>query len=349
MPWTRVGDSAATYPKLMQTAGHRGADERTVNEVAGWLLRCAFQSAAHMTDYSIDAGTAWMLGGARTEELVRVCLRAGLLEEVKDAGMKGYRLIDDPEFIHIRLRKEVEWERQQRNDTRDPRLRVPVLLRDGDQCRYCAVVVMWRGKTSNRSGSLDHRTPGEAGTVETMVVACMRCNSARNDNPQWDDDNPLLPVPLKPVFGKFTAQYLTINGHPTEQNMIDEKRPARAPGADTAPTGVRPATAACDDTAQRPARAPGADTAPTGVRPATAAPAEPARLTPLPHCADVTPNSSSNSDGRPDRTGVPGSGLVGLGLVGLGSGTSVPEPGSPQARRRRGRRGRRPPAVQGSS
>ena len=85
MPWTRTGDNAATYPRLMQVAGGRGADERTVNEVAGWLFRCAFQSAAHMTDYVIDAGTAWMLGGARTDDLVRLAVKTGLLAKVKAA------------------------------------------------------------------------------------------------------------------------------------------------------------------------------------------------------------------------------------------------------------------------
>lgn len=320
MPWTRIGDSAATYPKLMETAGFKGADERTVNEVAGWLLRCAFQSAAHMTDYRIDAGTAWMLGGSRTEELVRVCLKVGLLEEVKTPGAKAYRLLEDPEFIHIRLRKEVEWERQQRNDTRDPRLRVPVLLRDGDLCRYCGVLVMWRGKTSNRSGSLDHRTPGAAGTVATMVVACMGCNSSRSDSPAWDDNNPLLPPPAVPVFGRVTAKYLTENGHPTVENLTGEtQRPARAPGAEPAPTGVRPATAACDDSAWP---------------------------TPTPR-AEVAANSPANSTPPPVGTPVSGSGRVGSVRVGLvssipGSGVDGSSaPSSQPTHRRRGRRGRR--------
>ncbi len=297
-----MGDNAATYPKLMATAGSRGADERTVNEVAGWLFRSAFQSAAHMTDYSIDAGTAYMLGGSRTDELVRLCVRAGLLEEFKVAGVRSFKLIEDPEFIHIRLRKEVEWERQQRNDTRDPRLRVPVLLRDGDQCRYCAVVVMWRGKTSNRSGSIDHRVPGEPGTVDTMVVACMRCNSARTDNPQWDDDHPLLPPPRTPVYSKFTVAYLATNGQHVQENLSGHEHAlTRTPGADPAPlTGVRPATASS---------------------------------------AELAPKSPPNSPGRPDGTDMPGSGLVGSASGSAGSGLDGPSPGS--ARRRRGRRGGR--------
>lgn len=222
MPWTKVGDSAATYPRLMQTAGLTGADERTVNEVAGWLWRCAFQSAAHMTDYVIDLGTAYMLGGSRTEELIRLCTRTGLLKERTVNGMRHFELVADPEFINIRLKQEVEWERQQNRDTKNHELRVPILLRDGDQCRYCGKVVAWRGRTTNRSGSLDHRAPGAAGTVETMVVACVGCNSARGrvGADEWDKSHPLLPDPKTPLYGATTAKYLAEHGHFVEANLV---------------------------------------------------------------------------------------------------------------------------------
>src|SRR3546814_936077 len=179
----------------MQTMGVAGADDRTLNEVAGWLFRCAFQSAAHTTDYRIDVGTAWMLGGARTEDLIRVALAAGLVVEVMHEGVKYLRMIDDPEFVHIRLKADVDWSRQQRRDTRDPRLRAPVQHRDGDNCRWCGVAVQWRGRTSSRTGTLDHLFPGQPGTVNTMVVACKGCNSSRQDNPQWEDDHDLLAEP----------------------------------------------------------------------------------------------------------------------------------------------------------
>lgn len=312
MPWTRTGDNAATYPKLMVTAGLRGADERTVNEVAGWLWRCAFQSAAHMTDYAIDMGTAWMLGGARTEELIALCTKAGLLSEVRTAGVRSLKLIEDPEFIHIRLRKEVEWERVQRRDTRDPRLRVPVLLRDGDQCRYCGVVVMWRGQTSNRSGCLDHRVPGEAGTPDTMVVACMRCNSSRNDNPQWDDDNPIQPPPASPLYGRHTAAYLTQHGHPTVESVGNPQRHATPKSADTAPQSVRPAAAAAPQSS-----------------------------------AGFGRDSTADSMPGPDETAMPGSGLVGSGLGLAGTGGDGSGSGDSQRpRRRRGRRGGSKPRPQ---
>lgn len=303
MPWTRTGDNAATYPKLMATAALPGADERTVNEVAGWLFRCAFQSAAHMTDYVIDAGTAAMLGGPRTAELTRYCVKARLIEAVRVDGVKAWKLLEDPEFIHIRLRKEVEWERRQRNDTRDPRLIVPVRLRDGDQCRRCRVVVQWRGTPSNRKATIDHLVPGQAGTVETMYVACWQCNSARQDNAAWDEEHPLLAPPITPLYGKWTARLLGENGHPVTVNLGESDPASRTPHGPTQPQAASP------------------------VRPGDADPA-----------TEVTSKSHRRSPG----TGSPGSGRVGPGLGSAGQGLAGSEPLTvPSARRRRGRRGRR--------
>lgn len=320
MPWIRSGDNAATYPPLMSIAGMKGADERIINEAAGFVFRCAFQSGAHMTDYKIDVGTAYMIGGARTDELVRLCVRAGLLTAGSDGGVRFWKLVEDPEFIHIRLRREVEWERQQRNDTRDPSLRIGVQRRDGDQCRWCGKVVQWRGRTTNRSGTLDHLRPGEAGTVETMVVACKGCNSSRQDNERWDEDHELLPPPQAPLYGLHTASYLTERGYPTEANLVpsDATQPqARPSGADPAPKRVRPATTASDAGA-------------------TSAGPE----------AELARKSSRKSIPGSDKTSPAGSGLVGSVPGSTGSGPEGPASGvgpappAPGRRRRRGRRGR---------
>lgn len=325
MPWLRSGDNAATYPKLLSVRADSKSDERAVNEVAGWLWRCSTQSAGHMTDYTIDVGTAEMLGGPRTAELVRLCKKTGLLTEERRGGLKVYVMIDDPEFIHIRLRKEVEHERQQRDDTRDPRLKVPILRRDGDNCRWCGVLVQWLGRRSNRRGTLDHLVPDEPGTVATMVVACLGCNSGRKDQVDtWTADHELRPAPERPNWGATTAKYLTEHDHPTAQNVRlsddgDDQRPARAAGAERAPgDGVRPATQRSDG--------------------------------PAGDGATTPPNAAPNANGQVDRTRSAGSGRVGSGsgLEGLGLDgdpppdrppPDPPSPDRPPAPRRRGRRG----------
>lgn len=327
MAWQRSGDTGATYPKLMAVRGDRTADERTVNEIAGYIWRLSMQSGAHLTDYILDIGTIELFGGPRTPELVRIAVRYGLLTKVKTANGAGYKIIDDPDFIHLRSRADVEWSRQQRADTRDLALIVPVRKRDGDNCRWCGFEVVWRGTKTKFSGEYDHLVRGQPGTVETMVVACRGCNSSRGvDTERWDSEHQLRPVPTAPRYGRWTAKLLTENGYPTTPTTEHDdavERPAPAPGADTAPTRVRPATGQADDPAPAPPRA---------------QQSPPARR-------ELSSNSvRSDIEGPTERvvSGRVGSGTGGAsGRDGSGTGGASGRagPGGVSRRRRRGRRG----------
>lgn len=313
MAWQRSGDTGATHPALMAVRGDPKADSRTINEVAGFIWRLSMQSGAHLTDYVLDVGTIEMIGGPSTNELLRLCLKQGLLTRLRAGGITKYKLIDDPDFIHLRSRAEVEWERQQRNDGRDLTLQIPVLLRDGDQCRWCGIGVVWRGRKTKRSGEWDHLQPGEPATVATLVVACRGCNSARGGNVEaWDSAHTLRLPPAPARYGVHTAKLLSDNGYLTDPTD-DEERPAPALGADTAPTGVRPATGLSDDPAPAPAAAPG-----------------------------ISAEVARESVPRSDRSTHAGSGRVGPGL-GSGEGEGLPGavPATPLPGRRRGRRGGR--------
>ncbi len=321
MAWQRSGDTGASHPAIMGTRRDKTADERTINEVAGFIWRLSLQSAAHLTDYLVEVGTIEMIGGPRWEELVRLALKTGLLTRVK--GQPGvYRLIEDPDLIHIRSKADVEWGRRQRDDANNIHLVVQVRRRDGDNCRWCGVEVVWRGKKTKRSGELDHLVPGEAATLETYVVACRGCNSGRGGNHEaWDSAHELRPAPTRPRYGQWTAQLLSDNGYPTEPSdepQDDDVRPAPAQSADTAPQSVRPATAQSDDPAPAP-----------GVR------------------AKYPPNSGGSEFGGLSERVSPGRDGTGLGLgTGLGQGSGGDGPGMgegqpPPGARRRGRRGRR--------
>lgn len=324
MAWQRGGDTASTYPPLMATRGDAAADERTVNEVAGFIWRLSLQSGAHLTDYVLDVGTVELIGGPRTPELLRLCCKTGLLTRVRGPhGGVGYRLVADPDFIHLRSRADVEWSRQQRADTTNLALVVPVRLRDGDQCRWCGVEVVWMGRKTARSAEFDHLRPGVPDTsVETLVVACRACNRSRGgDVERWDSAHVLRPAPASPRYGEATATFLTRNGYPTEPTAPDAAendvvRPSQATAADTAPhQGVRPAASRDDDTAPSP-RQPG-------------------------ESLGSLPGMSTSEVHPPGRVG---SGSAGTGSAGSGVGRPGPGLGGahPPGRRRRGRKGRRP-------
>ena len=315
MPWARGGDTSATHPTVMRVVGVPGADERSVNEVSGFFFRLATQSAAHLTDYVVDVGTVQMIGGPNTAALLKQCTRVGLLTKVRVDGLVAYKLLDDPEFIHIRLSSEVEWERQQRADTSDLRLTVPVRLRDGDRCRYCGVPVQWRGRTTTRKATYDHLEPGQPATVATLVVACKGCNSELRDQ-GGEERETLQPPPAEPFYSELTAAWLTKNGRPTAPTVAPRpgSQPDTANSSTPSPNGQRPGSQ--PDTASSSASGPG-----------------------RPGQRDATGNVRNNSPPKSFRVTAgmssPGSGRDGSG-VGTGSGVGVARNG--KRSRRGGRR-----------
>lgn len=252
MPWLKAGDNAATHPVVVRAGV--GGDARTANEVFGFVLRCALHSAAHVTDYFVDDGIAALFGGADADRLVAAARKAGYWRRHRRDGHRGWLLLDDPDFLHIRLKEEIDWEKQQKNDAADPTLFVPVRLRDGDACRYCGSVVYWRARKGNRRGSYDHREPGKPATVDTMVVACGACNSGRRDDPNADDRYPLRPVPALPYYSQASTDLLARHGHRVQ---CSEARPGNQPEnvpppSDPAPSGTTPCDPAPSGTTQPP-------------------------------------------------------------------------------------------------
>lgn len=348
MPWLRVGDNAATYPLLLAVAAVEGADDRLLNEVGGWLWRCATASAGHMTNGVIDAGTAALFGGSRTGVLVKTAVSVGLLHPVAGSTPPAWRLIDDPEFLHIRDRDAVMWERQRDRDRKNPQLTAHVRLRDGDACRYCGQVVDFRARKGGRSGTYDHTEPGQAATPETYVVCCRTCNSKMGDGERL----PLLPAPTEPYYAEKTRTWLDDHGL-TPQPGRYRSEPAR-PTDELTEGGhrrdlARPASAPDPAANRRDPDAPDPDAAERDPG-ATGGPrSDHAR----PFAQWVYDEGLADPPEPPEPEGGDGSGRVGTGRAGPGrdgpgrgrTGAQTPRQG------RRGRRGRRRggPAGRGGS
>ncbi|MET3349625.1 UNVERIFIED_ORG: 5-methylcytosine-specific restriction endonuclease McrA [Arthrobacter sp. UYEF1] len=186
-----------------------------MNELFGFVMRCSTQSAAHLTDYVINRGTAIQMAGgmSRANELLQLAVFSGYMveESLEEDGhsRKVYRILDDPDFIHLRTKAEIDWERQRRNDTARPELVIPARLRDGDGCRYCGKVVRWGAQNGRLGGTYDHRIPGkQAASEKDLFVACRGCNAGRKDNPNADQDYPRLPAPETAYFSASTIQWL---------------------------------------------------------------------------------------------------------------------------------------------
>ncbi|WP_144628929.1 HNH endonuclease [Arthrobacter woluwensis] len=254
MPWLKQSDAAASHPIVLAAYELPDADDRILNELFGYVARCATQCAAYEQDYIVTFGTARDTAGshARFVALAAAAERCGYWVEIEITGPDGerrraFKLAEEKDLFHMILKDERAWLLKRKEDSRNPDLYVPVRKRDGDACRYCGKTVTWGDNKSGRGGTYDHVVPGDMEvTVETYVVCCRECNGKRQDDP--DRTWKTLPAPSEPLYGPATVKLLAnhdIIVQPTYTRPPVERR-AKKKGAATASSGraTSPAQAA---------------------------------------------------------------------------------------------------------
>ena len=211
MPWLKVGDQAAFHPVVTAPLEQDDADDRLINELFGFVARCAVAAAAHELDYIVPIGTARQIAGlSRASQLIDAAVAAGYFSRVLLEGKPALKLVEEEDLFNMILKDERAWKNQRRNDQRNVELTVPVRLRDGDACRWCSKIVDWNDRKSGRAATYDHLRPGHAATTDTFVVCCKACNSARQDDPAWNGT--LRKPPAKPFYGAATVSFLAKYG-----------------------------------------------------------------------------------------------------------------------------------------
>jgi 5-methylcytosine-specific restriction endonuclease McrA len=234
MSWLRVSDTASSHPRLLAVLDLPDADEMLTHLVFSFISRCMVTSAQKRQDYLITSGQAReaAMTSALLKKATEAAIAVGLMEEVAEddearellAGAPGtiYRLMDDPDFMHMRLRAEIEWDAQRKADNRNSAITAPVRARDGDACRYCGKSVVWGDGQSARGATFDHLHPGKSAEgVDDLVVACRACNGRRGDG----DELTLLEAPSldQRLISKRTAVWLTSHGITTDASFGDRK------------------------------------------------------------------------------------------------------------------------------
>ena len=231
MPWLKVSDTAAQHRIVWRALEIPGASMQSMWSLFGQVLALAVEAAAFKTDYIVERGSILKFTGTpdAAQKFIADATFCGYLtgEVPLDDGRIAYRLVEDEDLFHMRLREEIDWENRRRNDTRNGALIVPIRARDGDACRWCGNVVYWGNQKGGRGATYDHLNPGvPAETPEDMVVACRSCNSSRKDNAGWAVD--LLPAPSRPYFSAKSAAWLTENGVPTKASAPSDKPVGRS-------------------------------------------------------------------------------------------------------------------------
>ena len=231
MPWLKVSDTAAQHRIVWRALEIPGASMQSMWSLFGQVLALAVEAAAFKTNYIIERGSVLKFTGTpdAADKFIADAMFCGYLTDQVplDDGRIAYKLVEDEDLFHMRLREEIDWENRRRNDTRKTSLIVPIRARDGDACRWCGHVVWWGDRKGGRGATYDHLNPGvPAETPEDMVVACRSCNSSRKDNAGWAVD--LLPAPSAPYFSARSAAWLTENGVPTKASAPSDKPVGRS-------------------------------------------------------------------------------------------------------------------------
>lgn len=201
MPWLRLGDTAAHDPRTIAPLELEDADERTVDEVFGFGVRLACEVTSKETDRMATRAMVRSLAGspARAQHLMGILVASGVYE----ATETGWRLINDPNYLHVQSQGEVDRNRIRGRDSRNDALTVNARLRDGDHCRYCKKEVNWRDRKSLRGATWEHTNIAEQPTrLHEFVVCCFECNREPATR------GLLLPPPATPRYGTDTKQFV---------------------------------------------------------------------------------------------------------------------------------------------
>lgn len=217
MSWLKQSDVSANHPLVLRVLEMDEADDRLLNEMYGWVNRCATQSAAFDRDYIVEVGTAKQMAGlSRYKELLKAALSCGIFEE-KEIDENGsmrrvLKLVEEEDLFHMILKSDKEREKNRRADTYDLAKKGAIIKRDGAECRWCGrMVTFGNDRKSIKAGTIDHLDPkdldnSEPTPIERLVVACTSCNSSRKDGGFWDKE--LRPAPRSPYFTADAAAWL---------------------------------------------------------------------------------------------------------------------------------------------
>lgn len=218
MSWARFSDTFNDHKVWMwaaELAATRG-DESLVIKLKGVTTALFISSAVAWTDYEVTKGMVIQVCGfAGHQEVIDDLVKIGVLTPKRSdsrddsQGVEVWTLLDDNNFVHLIRTDDKKKADKRKNDRRKASLVVPVLLRDGDECRYCGCEVKWGDTRSDLGQTFDHRDINAQTTAANFVQACSACNEGRAASDDPEGEFPLLDPPENPVYGQGLIEALS--------------------------------------------------------------------------------------------------------------------------------------------
>jgi hypothetical protein len=231
VPWLRVDDTALVHPKVMRLRTLE-TDVVTAERVVGWVMLCATWSGQQLTDCWLPEAVGAVASPTGWRELAAAAVKVKMLRRHRRDGQDGWLVSIDDGLFHLMSKDEVERNREKRRSTRQDGPKIEVLLRDGDQCRYCAKTVNPkdnRGK-SGRGREFDHPDPDDR---DTFVVACTDCNGKKWQRTPEEAGMTLLPPPDPESrhFHPSTLEWLANRNAAPGSSQLPATGPQARPGS----------------------------------------------------------------------------------------------------------------------
>lgn len=186
MTWARFDDRYDDHPKIKKAW-------RKDPYAVGLHVMAITHCARHETDGLVDL--AWI-----EEKIPQAKARSRTIDVLVDAGLfdaldgETFQVHDFLEYNPSRekVAQEREWDRRRKELHRDPELVAAIRSRDQDRCRYCGQLVNWKDRRGPTGGTYDHVIPRGPNSLENVVVACRRCNTAKGGRTPGEARMPLL-------------------------------------------------------------------------------------------------------------------------------------------------------------
>lgn len=237
MAWIRIDDQIADHPKFLKAGA-----------VASWLwVSCLAYCQRYLTDGFIPEQILPRLGTVRNAKaLAERLVEVRLLERVEG----GYRVHDYLEYNSSaqEVKSDREWDRTRKELYANPKLIREIRERDLNRCRYCDVPVSWTDRRGPHGGQFDHIEPRGPNTIDNLVIACRRCNCAKNNRRPEDAGMVLLPAPSasqnngngtssEPSQNQVYARARLYPSHPIPSLSTKTEKQAHQTSAATSTTG----------------------------------------------------------------------------------------------------------------
>lgn len=204
MAWVKIDDQFPDHPKARAVGAHGRGVFLEALCYANRLLTDGFVPAEIAKRISVEHA-----GRGHAQEVIARLVAVGLWE--RDGARDGFVIHDYLDYQPSKEKVKADRASNARRQAlfQDSDLKVAIRERDGDNCRYCGVIVGWTDRRGRHGGTYDHIDPRGGNSIENLVVACRACNAAKSQRTPAAARMVLLPVPnqkitsYKPVNNKL--------------------------------------------------------------------------------------------------------------------------------------------------